>query len=134
MAIDLKERVRDVPDWPEPGVTFRDITPLLRDAGALDHTVHELAEWGKAVRPDLVVGAEARGFILGAAIAREIGCGFVPARRRAWAGPFWRPRPRRGASGGRFWLIRAARRSRRVSSCGAAEAGASAPRIREAPA
>ena len=81
MAVDLKERVRDVPDWPEPGVVFRDITPLLRDPVALDQTVHELAEWGKGVRPDVVLGAEARGFILGAAIAREIGCGFVPARR-----------------------------------------------------
>jgi adenine phosphoribosyltransferase len=81
MAIDLRERVRDVPDWPERGVVFRDITPLLRDAEALDQTVHELAEWGKERRPDVVLGAEARGFILGAAIAREIGCGFVPARR-----------------------------------------------------
>ena len=81
MAIDLKERVRDVPDWPEQGVVFRDITPLLRDPVALDQTVQELEEWGKGVRPDVVLGAEARGFILGAAIAREIGCGFVPARR-----------------------------------------------------
>jgi adenine phosphoribosyltransferase len=81
MAIDLRERVRDVPDWPEQGVVFRDITPLLRDPAALDQTVYELAEWGKGVRPDVVLGAEARGFILGAAIAREIGCGFVPARR-----------------------------------------------------
>jgi adenine phosphoribosyltransferase len=79
--IDLKERVRDVPDWPEQGVVFRDITPLLRDPVALDQTVRELAEWGKGLRPDLVLGAEARGFILGAAIARELGCGFVPARR-----------------------------------------------------
>jgi adenine phosphoribosyltransferase len=81
MAIDLRERVRDVPDWPEQGVVFRDITPLLRDSEALDQTVRALAEWGKEVKPDLVLGAEARGFILGAAIAREIGCGFVPARR-----------------------------------------------------
>jgi adenine phosphoribosyltransferase len=81
MAIDLRERVRDVPDWPEQGVVFRDITPLLRDSEALDQTIHELAEWGKTRTPDVVVGAEARGFILGAAIAREIGCGFVPARR-----------------------------------------------------
>src|SRR6476660_9967009 len=81
MAIDLKERVRDVPDWPEQGVIFRDITPLLRDPVALDQTIHALAEWGKTKTPDVVVGAEARGFILGAAIAREIGCGFVPARR-----------------------------------------------------
>jgi adenine phosphoribosyltransferase len=81
MAVDLRERVRDVPDWPEQGVVFRDITPLLRDSVALDQTVQELAEWGKGLRPDVVLGAEARGFILGAAIAREIGCGFVPARR-----------------------------------------------------
>jgi adenine phosphoribosyltransferase len=81
MAIDLKQRIRDVPDWPEQGVVFRDITPLLRDREALDQTIHDLAEWGKELRPDLVLGAEARGFILGAAIAREIGCGFVPARR-----------------------------------------------------
>ncbi len=81
MAIDLKERIRNVPDWPDQGVVFRDITPLLRDPEALDQTIHELAEWGKGVSPDIVLGAEARGFILGAAIAREIGCGFVPARR-----------------------------------------------------
>lgn len=81
MAIDLKERIRNVPDWPDQGVVFRDITPLLRDPEALDQTIHELAEWGKGVSPDVVLGAEARGFILGAAIAREIGCGFVPARR-----------------------------------------------------
>jgi adenine phosphoribosyltransferase len=81
MTIDLKERVRDVPDWPEQGIIFRDITPLLRDPEALDQTIHELAEWGKERRPDVVLGAEARGFILGAAIARELGCGFVPARR-----------------------------------------------------
>src|SRR5690349_8563366 len=81
MGVDLKERVRDVPDWPEQGVVFRDITPLLRDPVALDQTVQELAEWGKGLRPDVVLGAEARGFILGAAIAVEAGCGFVPARR-----------------------------------------------------
>ena len=81
MAMDLRERVRDVPDWPQQGVVFRDITPLLRDPEALDQTVRELAAWGKERKPDVVLGAEARGFILGAAIARELGCGFVPARR-----------------------------------------------------
>jgi adenine phosphoribosyltransferase len=81
MLIDLKDRVRDVPDWPDQGVVFRDITPLLRDPAALDQTVHQLAEWGKELSPTVVLGAEARGFILGAAVAREIGCGFVPARR-----------------------------------------------------
>ena len=81
MAVDLKQRIRDVPDWPEQGVVFRDITPLLRDPDALDQTIRNLAEWGRERTPDLVLGAEARGFILGAAIARELGCGFVPARR-----------------------------------------------------
>jgi len=57
MAIDLRERVRDVPDWPEQGIIFRDITPLLRDPEALDQTIHELAEWGKERRPDVVLGA-----------------------------------------------------------------------------
>ena len=80
-VIDLKQKVREVPDWPQPGVSFKDVTPLLADADALDYTVEQLAEWGAEKRPDVVLGAEARGFILGAAIAREIGCGFVPARR-----------------------------------------------------
>jgi adenine phosphoribosyltransferase len=81
MAIDLKERVRNVSDWPEQGVVFRDITPLLRDPDALDQTVQELADWARTREPDVVLGAEARGFILGAAIARDLHCGFVPARR-----------------------------------------------------
>jgi adenine phosphoribosyltransferase len=81
MAIDLKSRVREVPDWPEPGVGFKDVSPLLRDPDALSQTIGELAGWTRDKRPDLVLGAEARGFILGAAIAKEIPCGFVPARR-----------------------------------------------------
>lgn len=81
MAIDLKARVREVPDWPEPGVGFKDVSPLLRDPDALTQTIGELAAWTREQSPDLVLGAEARGFILGAAIAKEIPCGFVPARR-----------------------------------------------------
>jgi adenine phosphoribosyltransferase len=79
--VDLKSKIREVPDWPQPGVGFKDVTPLLADPEALDQTVVELATWAKACNPDLILGAEARGFILGAAIAREVGCGFVPARR-----------------------------------------------------
>jgi adenine phosphoribosyltransferase len=81
MAIDLKTRVREVPDWPEPGVGFKDISPLLRDPEALSQTIAELADWTRERQPDLVLGAEARGFILGAAIAKDVPCGFVPARR-----------------------------------------------------
>jgi adenine phosphoribosyltransferase len=79
--MDLRQKVREVPDWPQPGVSFKDVTPLLADPEALAYTVAGLAEWGAEKRPDVVLGAEARGFILGAAIAKEIGCGFVPARR-----------------------------------------------------
>jgi len=79
--MDLRAKIREVPDWPQPGVGFKDVTPLLADPKALDQTVEELARWAEAKEPDLILGAEARGFILGAAIAREINCGFVPARR-----------------------------------------------------
>ena len=79
--MDLKAKIREVPDWPQPGVGFKDVTPLLADPQALDQTIVELAGWAAGKKPDLILGAEARGFILGAAIAKEIGCGFVPARR-----------------------------------------------------
>ncbi len=79
--IDLRTKIREVPDFPTPGVGFKDFTPLLADAAALKQTVGQLAEWVKEKQPDLVIGAEARGFILGAAIAEAAGIGFVPARR-----------------------------------------------------
>lgn len=81
MAVDLKSHIREVPDWPEPGVGFKDISPLLRDPEALGQTIDDLAAWTRDHEPDLVLGAEARGFILGAAIAKEVPCGFIPARR-----------------------------------------------------
>jgi adenine phosphoribosyltransferase len=80
-VIDLRTKIREVPDFPTPGVGFKDFTPLLADAAALKQTVGQLADWVKERKPDLVVGAEARGFILGAAIAEASGVGFVPARR-----------------------------------------------------
>jgi adenine phosphoribosyltransferase len=80
-AIDVKSRVREVPDFPEPGIGFKDITPLLLDPVALRQSVDELAAWTAERQPDLVLGAEARGVLLGGAIACQVGCGFVPARR-----------------------------------------------------
>jgi hypothetical protein len=71
--VNLAEKVREVPDWPQPGVGFKDVTPLLADPAALKYSIDQLAEWGAQKKPDLIVGAEARGFILGAAIANEIG-------------------------------------------------------------
>jgi adenine phosphoribosyltransferase len=80
-AVDLRERIRDIPDFPKPGIVFKDITPLLLDPPAMDYAVRELAGWGRERGVELVVAAEARGFILGATIARELGVGFVPARK-----------------------------------------------------
>ena len=80
-AVDLRTKIREVDDFPTPGVGFKDITPLLADHAALTQAIGDLADWVRSRKPDLVVGAEARGFILGAAIAAEAGCGFVPARR-----------------------------------------------------
>ena len=79
--MDLREKIREVPDFPRPGIGFKDFTPLLADPQALRETIDALAEWVGERDPDLILGAEARGFVLGAAIAAEIGCGFVPARR-----------------------------------------------------
>jgi adenine phosphoribosyltransferase len=78
---DLRALVRDIPGFPQPGIVFKDITPLLADAEALDEAVRGLAELARPLRPDVVIGAEARGFLLGPALARELGCGFVLARK-----------------------------------------------------
>ena len=78
---DLKSKVREVQDFPTPGVGFKDVTPLLADPALLRETVGDLAEWVRSKDADIVLGAEARGFWIGSAIAIEAGVGFVPARR-----------------------------------------------------
>ena len=77
----LEARIRDVPDFPKPGIVFKDIMPLLADAQTLEATIDELAAWAEPRKPDLVLGAEARGFITGGALACRLGCGFVAARK-----------------------------------------------------
>ena len=81
MPVDLKAKIRDVPDFPKPGVVFKDIMPLLSDREALRETVDRIAEWAAPRGPDVVLGAEARGYITGGALACRLGCGFVPARK-----------------------------------------------------
>ena len=81
MTAELRSRIREIPDFPKPGIVFRDITPLLLDPASLDCAVAGIAAWARPLHVDLVVAAEARGFILGAAVARELGVGFVPARK-----------------------------------------------------
>jgi adenine phosphoribosyltransferase len=77
----LKAKIRDVPDFPEPGIVFKDIMPMLADPATLHEAVDRLAEWIEPRKPDLILGAEARGFILGGALAYKLGCGFIAARR-----------------------------------------------------
>ena len=80
-ALDLRGYVREIPDFPRPGILFKDITPLLLDATALDAAVAALGRQASSLAVDLVVAAEARGFILGGALAHRLRAGFVPARK-----------------------------------------------------
>ncbi|GAB4241975.1 MAG: adenine phosphoribosyltransferase [Thermoleophilia bacterium] len=80
-TVDLRRYIRDIPDFPKEGILFRDIMPLLQDPVALRYTVDRLIEFGTGKKIDIVLGAEARGFILGAAMAYGLGAGFVPARK-----------------------------------------------------
>lgn len=79
--MDLKAYVRDIPDFPKEGIIFRDITPLLRNQGAFKVAIDKLCELVKDVNFDLIIAPEARGFILGAAMAYRLGKGFVPVRK-----------------------------------------------------
>jgi len=80
----LQQHIRTVPDWPSPGVQFRDITPLLQNPRVfrvlIDAFVHRYMD--PALRPDVVAGLDARGFILGSVVAYELGVGFVPIRKK----------------------------------------------------
>jgi adenine phosphoribosyltransferase len=81
VTLDLRERVRDVPDFPSKGIVFKDLMPLIADPEYFAETIRRLAEWARPREPDLVLGAEARGFIFGGALAYELGAGFIPARK-----------------------------------------------------
>jgi adenine phosphoribosyltransferase len=81
-GVNLRAFVRDIPDFPSPGIVFKDITPLLLDPRALDAAVARLTQFARDLDVDFVVAAEARGFILGGALAHALRCGFVPARKR----------------------------------------------------
>ena len=77
----LKEHIRDVPDFPKPGIVFRDLTPLMDDVAAFRRTVDALAGHFADRKVDKVVGVEARGFIFAAPVAYRLGAGFVPVRK-----------------------------------------------------
>ena len=79
---DLKESVRTIPDYPKPGIMFRDITTLLGNARAFRRAVDELVQPWAGMKIDKVAGIEARGFILGGAVAHQVSAGFVPIRKK----------------------------------------------------
>jgi adenine phosphoribosyltransferase len=78
---DLKKLIREVPDFPKPGILFYDITTLLKDAGGLKTLADTLAARYAANRPDVVAGIEARGFVFGPLLAARLGTGFIPVRK-----------------------------------------------------
>ena len=77
----LQDHIQDIPDFPKPGIVFKDITPVFLSADALRFAIDELAGYASARSVDYVVSAEARGFVLGAAVAAAAGAGFVLARK-----------------------------------------------------
>ena len=77
----LEDYIQDIPDFPKPGIVFKDITPLFLHPEALRAAVRRLAEHARDQRADFVISAEARGFVLGGAIATEVGAGFIVARK-----------------------------------------------------
>ena len=81
LTIDLKQMIRSVPDFPKPGINFFDITTLLKEPAGLKATIEALAAPYADARIETVVGIESRGFILGSAVAQQIGAGFVPVRK-----------------------------------------------------
>jgi adenine phosphoribosyltransferase len=79
--MDLKKKIRNVPDFPKKGIVFRDITTLLSDSDAFKYSVDKMTEQYKGRKIDLIIGAEARGFIFGALLAYNLGTGFIPIRK-----------------------------------------------------
>lgn len=78
----LRNAVRNIPDFPKPGIQFKDITPILSDGALFRSTIQSMAECAKELGASKIVGIDARGFLFGAAVAYELGLGFVPVRKK----------------------------------------------------
>ncbi|MEB3307252.1 MAG: adenine phosphoribosyltransferase [Cyanobacteriota bacterium] len=81
-SVDLRRLVRDIPDFPKPGILFRDLTPLMRDIEGWQEVIRQLSAVCERLQPDLIVGIESRGFLVGMALATMNRLGFVPVRKR----------------------------------------------------
>jgi len=82
MAIDIKALIRDVPDFPKPGIVFKDLTPVIQDAAGFNAAIDRLAAWARSKRPDIIVGIESRGFLFAAGLARELRLGLAIIRKK----------------------------------------------------
>ncbi|USS85472.1 adenine phosphoribosyltransferase [Fructilactobacillus myrtifloralis] len=82
MTLNLKDYVASYPDFPEPGVLFRDISPLLENGAAYHQATNQIVDYAKQLNVDMVVGPEARGFIVGCPVAYDLNIGFAPARKK----------------------------------------------------
>lgn len=82
MNLDLTQYIASIPDYPEKGIVFRDISPLMADGAAYRQATQEIVNYAKEKRIDMVVGPEARGFIVGCPVAYELGVGFAPVRKK----------------------------------------------------
>ncbi len=81
MALNLEDYVAAIPDFPKKGILFRDVTPMVQDPAAFDQACEEIAEFGRKVKADIVIGPESRGFIFGCPVAVKMGVGFAPVRK-----------------------------------------------------
>ena len=80
--MNLNNHIRDIPDFPKKGIIFKDITPLLKNKNAYDYTIEEFKKRIIKKKIDYIIGIESRGFILGAALAQSLNCGFIPIRKK----------------------------------------------------
>lgn len=77
----IKKCIQEIPDFPKPGISFKDITPILADAGLSSEILDEMLSWASELKPDYIAGMESRGFIFGFALAQKLGIGFIPIRK-----------------------------------------------------
>jgi adenine phosphoribosyltransferase len=82
MSIDLKDYIIDVPDFPKKGVIFKDITPVIQSSQAFNYAIDRLAAWAATIKPELIAGIESRGFLFGAALARDLRLGMTVIRKK----------------------------------------------------
>ena len=78
---ELRDCIKEIPDFPKPGISFKDITPILSNPALCEKCVEAMVDWAKTLQPDVIAGVESRGFMFGFALAQKLGIPFVPIRK-----------------------------------------------------